>query len=108
MCRRDAMQTLMSSQVASAMDKLSTRERFLNLQCEHLTAEYREAKEHLSQLQMQFNQQQDAATELENELARVAQVKRNSLHSHMVNFRSLIKWCLTMSGMVCFRSKKLW
>ena len=61
-------------QVQSALEKLSTRERFLNSQCEHLTAEYREAKEALSQVQEQFNQKQDAAAELENELARVAQV----------------------------------
>lgn len=61
-------------QVMSAMEKLSTRERFLNSQCEHLTAEYREAKEALSQMQEHFNQKQDAAAELENELARVAQV----------------------------------
>ncbi|KAL3146305.1 Intraflagellar transport protein 57 [Trebouxia sp. C0010 RCD-2024] len=61
------------TEVMSAMEKLSTRERFLNSQCEHLTAEYREAKEALSQMQEHFNQKQDAAAELENELARVAQ-----------------------------------
>ena len=61
-------------QVMSALEKLSTRERFLNSQCEHLTAEYREAKEGLSELQTHYNQKQDAAAELENELARVAQV----------------------------------
>lgn len=61
-------------QVVSALEKLSTRERFLNSQCEHLTAEYREAKEGLSRLQLHFNQKQDAAAELENDLARVAQV----------------------------------
>ena len=72
-------------QVQSALEKLSTRERFLNSQCEHLTAEYREAKEALSQLQEHFNQKQDAAAELENELARVAQVGALSacnMHRH--------------------------
>jgi len=66
-------------QVSSALDKLSTRERFLNSQCEHLTAEYRDAKEHLSQLQMQFNQKQDAAAELDNELTTVVKVPIQSL-----------------------------
>lgn len=61
-------------QVVSALEKLSTRERFLNSQCEHLTAEYRVAKESLSRLQMHFNQKQDAAAMLESELARVVQV----------------------------------
>jgi len=61
-------------QVSAALDKLATRERFLNSQCEHLTAEYRDAKEHLSQLQMQFNQKQDAAAELDNELTNVVKV----------------------------------
>ena len=61
-------------QVVSALEKLSTRERFLNSQCEHLTAEYREAKEGLCRLQVHFNQKQDAAAELENGLARVDQV----------------------------------
>lgn len=62
-------------QVSAALDKLATRERFLNSQCEHLTAEYRDAKDHLSQLQMQFNQKQDAAAELDNELTNVIKVR---------------------------------
>ena len=73
-CKKYAAATS-AMQVMSALEKLSTRERFLNSQCEHLTAEYREAKEGLSQLQLHFNQKQDAAAELENELARVSQVR---------------------------------
>lgn len=61
-------------QVSAVLTKLATRERFLNSQCEHLTAEYRDAKEHLSQLQVQFNQRQDAAAELDNELTNVVKV----------------------------------
>ena len=60
--------------VMSALDKLATRERYLNSQCEHLTAEYRAASQHLTQLQMQLNQKQDAAAEQESELARITQV----------------------------------
>ncbi|DBA92114.1 hypothetical protein WJX77_005383 [Trebouxia sp. C0004] len=70
------------AEVSAALDKLATRERFLNSQCEHLTAEYRDAKEHLSQLQMQFNQKQDAAAELDNELTNVVKElehKKNEL-----------------------------
>lgn len=76
-CKRytAATSVIPAMQVMSALEKLSTRERFLNSQCEHLTAEYREAKEGLSQLQLHFNQKQDAAAELENELARVSQVR---------------------------------
>ena len=70
-----ALQSIVTAmQVVSALEKLSTRERFLNSQCQNLTAEYREAKEVLSRLQMLFSQKQDAAAELENELAGVAQV----------------------------------
>ena len=64
----------------TALDKLATRERFLNSQCEHLTAEYREAKEQLGQLQVQFSQKQDAAAEMENELARIVQVHMHASH----------------------------
>ena len=65
-------------QVSSALDKISTRERFLNSQCDHLTAEYREAKERLSRLQMQFSQKQDAAAEMDSELSQVVAVGRIS------------------------------
>lgn len=60
--------------MSSALDKLSTRERFLNSQCEHLTAEYRDAKEQLSEVQMLFSQKQDIAAELDSELTNVVKV----------------------------------
>lgn len=61
-------------QVAASLDKLSTRERFLNTQCHHLTAEYAEAKEQLSRLQVQYNQKQDAVNEQDMELGRIMKV----------------------------------
>lgn len=61
-------------QVSSALDKLSTRERFLNSQCQHLTAEYAEAKEHLSRLQAQYNKKQDAVNEQDMELGQILKV----------------------------------
>lgn len=60
--------------MSAALDKLSTRERFLNSQCEHLTAEYRDAKEQLSEVQMLFSQKQDIAAELDSELTSVVKV----------------------------------
>ena len=66
--------------MSSALDKLSTRERFLNSQCEHLTAEYRDAKEQLSEVQMLFNQKQDIAAELDSELSGVVKVCMFLLH----------------------------
>ena len=65
----------MCLQVSSALDKLSTRERFLNSQCQHLTTEYAEAKEHLSRLQVQYNLKQDAVNEQDMELGQIIKVK---------------------------------
>lgn len=65
----------MGLQVSSALDKLSTRERFLNSQCQHLTTEYAEAKEHLSRLQAQYNLKQDAVNEQDMELGQIIKVK---------------------------------
>ena len=73
-------------QVTSALDKLSTREKFLNSQCEHLTAEYRDAKEQLSRLQLQFNIKQDAAAELDSQLTAVVRVS-----SHFST--PCVSWC---------------
>ncbi len=37
-------------QVSAALDKLATRGRFLNLPCEHLTAEYMRSEQHRKML----------------------------------------------------------
>ena len=66
-------------QVSSALDKLSTRERFLNSQCRGLTTDYAEAKEHLLQLQKQYNQKQDAVAQQDMELAQIMKVKVESM-----------------------------
>lgn len=60
--------------MSAALDKLSTRERFLNSQCQQLTTEYADAKEHLSRLQVQYNQKQDAVNEQDMELGRIIKV----------------------------------
>lgn len=65
-------------QVSSALDKLSTRERFLNSQCKGLTSDYAEAKENLSQLQKRYNQKQDAVAQQDMELAQIMKVKDGS------------------------------
>ena len=82
------------SQVSSALIKLSTRERFLNSQCMHLTTEYRDAKERMSELQMQLAQKQDAAADLDYQLTQVMKASdlphALSIHKHLSVIAMLI------------------
>ena len=62
-----------AADVASALDKIETRERFVNDQMEPLTAEYRRERERLDDAQARYDASSETVSDLTNELARVSE-----------------------------------
>jgi len=60
-------------EVNGALEKINTREKFINAQFEHLTREYRAVREQLAQIQERYNKSTEAVAELTNELAHVSE-----------------------------------
>ncbi|KAK9824536.1 hypothetical protein WJX72_011163 [[Myrmecia] bisecta] len=67
----EAMLGRVRTEAATALDKLATRERFLNSQLESLTLDYREAHEQLAKLQADYHQKQNSLAMMDNELAHI-------------------------------------
>ncbi|GBG73951.1 hypothetical protein CBR_g17666 [Chara braunii] len=61
------------SEVASALEKLGTREKYINTQLDQLTQEYRAVRNRLSEVQDKHNKSMVNVSELTNELARVTE-----------------------------------
>jgi estrogen-related receptor beta like 1 len=62
-----------AADVASVLDKIETRERFVNDQMEPLTAEYRRERERLDDARARYNASSETVSDLTNELARVSE-----------------------------------
>ncbi|KAK3239465.1 hypothetical protein CYMTET_16032 [Cymbomonas tetramitiformis] len=65
------------SEVTGALEKITTREKFVNNQFEHLTREYRAVREQLAQVQERYNKSTENVAELTNELAHVSEELEN-------------------------------
>jgi len=60
-------------EVTSALEKISTREKFVNNQLEHLTSEYRAVREQLEQVQQRYNKTTENVAELTSELGHISE-----------------------------------
>lgn len=59
--------------MTSALEKISTREKFVNNQLEHLTSEYRAVREQLEQVQQRYNKTTENVAELTSELGHISE-----------------------------------
>jgi len=65
------------AEVASALEKIDSREKFVNTQLEHLTSDYRTCREQLSAVQERYNKGTENVGELGNELAHMNEELEN-------------------------------
>lgn len=62
-----------AADVGGALEKISTREKFINAQLEPLTQQYQVQREQLNGVQERYNKSTEAVADLTNELARVSE-----------------------------------
>lgn len=62
-----------AADVAQMLEKIETREKYVNNQLEPLCAEYQHHRENLNQTQERYNKSTEAVADLTNELARVSE-----------------------------------
>jgi len=65
------------AEVATALEKIDSREKFVNTQLEHLTREYRTCRENMALIQERYNKSTENVAELTNELAHLNEELEN-------------------------------